>query len=177
MSDKFGHALDIPLVIPGDFANKLARISAAFAALSVSTDESFEQILVKIEHVDFAAALYDDIYSGEAFGLKEYSEIYRRKTQLLDYPEIKKALEAEKEREYHHSENSPSEVKSLTERILYALKMHDIIRRKELADETDCSEKTISRKLGQILSDRCLIKRPRSRKGLQKHIENGMSWK
>jgi len=175
LSDKFGHALDIPLVVPGDFANKLARISAAFAALSVSTDENFEQILVKIEHVDFAAALYDDIYSGEAFGLKEYSEIYRRKTQLLDYPEIKKALEAEKEREFHHSENSPSEVKSLTERILYALKMHDIIRRKELADETGSSEKTISRKLGVLKSFNLIeigsqgyIKRPKFIKFLRK---------
>lgn len=175
LSDKFGHALDVPLVVPGDFANKLARISAAFATLSVSTDESFERILIKTEHVRFAAKLFDVIYSGEAFGLKEYSEIYRRKTQLLDYSEIKKALEAEKEGEYQHSGGESSEVKSLTERMLYALKMHDIIRRKELADETGSSEKTISRKLGVLKSFNLIeigsqgyVKRPKFIKFLRK---------
>ncbi|GAI04032.1 unnamed protein product, partial [marine sediment metagenome] len=73
LSEKFGFALDVPLVAPGDFANKLARLSTAYAALCVSTDEAFKKIIVKPEHVEFVAGLVGYIYSGEAFGLKEYS--------------------------------------------------------------------------------------------------------
>jgi len=148
LSEKFGHASDVPLVAPGDFSNKLARVSTAYAALCVSSDDEFKNIKVESEHVDFATSLFDIIYSGEAFGLKEYSEIYQKQTQLWDYDEIKKVLEEAKQREKH---GDLLEGKSRIEQLLYAFKMHPEMRRRELADEIDAEEKTVGRKL-QLLS-------------------------
>jgi len=151
LSEKFGHALDIPLAVPGDFANKLARLSTAYAVLCISSDKELEKVIVKPEHAQFVASLLDYIYSGEAFGLKEYAEIYRKKIQLEDYEEIKKALELAKKYEKHSEDaGNPSFVKSRVEKLLYAFKMHDEIRRKELADEIDLEENAVAKKLSLL---------------------------
>ncbi|GAH84814.1 unnamed protein product, partial [marine sediment metagenome] len=44
LTERFGDASDVPLVSPGDFSDKLARIATAYAALCVSTDNKFEKI-------------------------------------------------------------------------------------------------------------------------------------
>ena len=154
LTDKFGNASDVPLVSPGDFSNKLARIATAYATLCVSTDNGYEKIKVLPEHVDISAKMIDFIYSGEGFGLKEYSEIARQKTQLTDYDEIKVALEELKKNEIHSGKIVGE--KSRTEKLLYAFKMHNEMRRKDLADFIDAEESTVKRKI-QILSKFNLI--------------------
>ncbi|GAI69885.1 unnamed protein product [marine sediment metagenome] len=129
LSEKFGHALDVPLAVPGDFANKLARLSTAYAVLCVSSDKELEKVIVRPEHSKFVASLLDYIYSGEAFGLKEYAEIYRKKIQLEDYDEIKRALELAKKHERHSGlTKDMGFVKSRIEKLLYTFKMHNEIR-------------------------------------------------
>ncbi|MBA7553698.1 hypothetical protein ES705_46296 [subsurface metagenome] len=95
------------------------------------------------------------LYSGEGFGLKEYSEIARQKSQLIDYDEIKTALEEAKKNEIHGGNKIMGE-KSRTEKLLYAFKMHSDMRRKDLADFIDAEESAVKRKI-QILSKFNLI--------------------
>jgi len=155
LTDRFGNASDVPLVSPGDFSNKLARIATAYATLCVSTDNGYEKIQVLPEHVETSAKMINFIYSGESFGLKEYSEIARQRTQLTDYDEIKEALETLKKNESHGMTLIPGE-KSRTEKLLYAFKMHEEMRRKDLADYIDAEESAVKRKI-QILSKFNLI--------------------
>lgn len=51
---------------------KLCRLSIAIAGYLVSTDNSFENIIVTQEHVDYAVALYKELYDNHTFRLREY---------------------------------------------------------------------------------------------------------
>ena len=51
---------------------KLARLSIAIAGYMVSTDLDYENIIVKKEHVNIAAALLKSIYDNPIFKLKEF---------------------------------------------------------------------------------------------------------
>lgn len=53
---------------------KVSRIAIAVAGMVVSTDEKFERIVVKNEHVDFAVKFLKDIYDNKVFSLREYVE-------------------------------------------------------------------------------------------------------
>ena len=57
---------------------KISRIAIAVAGLVVSTDETFENLIVKKEHVDFAVQFLIDCYDNELFRLKEYVEEEKR---------------------------------------------------------------------------------------------------
>lgn len=63
---------------------KLARISTAVAAMLVSTDETFNNIIVKKEHVDWAMNFLNSLYNNSLFRLKEYAEEERKYTKLTD---------------------------------------------------------------------------------------------
>lgn len=51
---------------------KLARLSIAIAGYVVSTDENYENIIVKQEHVEYAVNYFKQIYDNPTFRLKEY---------------------------------------------------------------------------------------------------------
>ena len=53
---------------------KLARLAIAVAGYVVSTDETYENIVVEKEHVDFAVDFFIRIYDNPTFKLKEYVE-------------------------------------------------------------------------------------------------------
>lgn len=56
---------EIPLVEPADQRHKIARLSAACAARVFSTDETGEQVIVKVQHVEFVTDfLYSCYYSS-----------------------------------------------------------------------------------------------------------------
>ena len=148
LSNLFGHAQDIPLVAPGDFRNKLARLSAALASFSISTDQTFEKIIVLPEHVEIISKFIEDIYSGDKCGLGEYSDIYHQKIALDDYEIIKADFEKKKEREVHTPGHSSqledrSELSKIEE-MLYSLKIHHAIRREDLAEQLDVDKRTVS---------------------------------
>ena len=63
---------------------KIARVAIAVAGYVVSTDETFEQLIVKQEHVDFAVDYLVRIYDNPTFKLKEYAEHERRYTTIDD---------------------------------------------------------------------------------------------
>lgn len=57
---------------------KLSRIAIAVAGYLVSTDDSFEQIIVNNEHVDYAEKILINLYDNQTFKLREYVEMERR---------------------------------------------------------------------------------------------------
>lgn len=63
---------------------KLARVATAVAGMLVSTDDSFENIVVKKEHIDWAVNFLNSLYDNEIFRLKEYAEEERKFTTLTE---------------------------------------------------------------------------------------------
>lgn len=57
---------------------KIARLSIAIAGYLVSTDDSFENIIVTKEHVDCAITMFNELYNNDTFKLKEYVEHEKR---------------------------------------------------------------------------------------------------
>jgi hypothetical protein len=78
----YHHAIDLgsryvetpPLVQSANIRIKLARLAVAFAIRTVSTDASYEQVIVTRQHVDDAVVMIDNLYGHPGFGYKEYSE-------------------------------------------------------------------------------------------------------
>ena len=57
---------------------KVARLAIAVAGYVVSTDDSYENLIVEREHVDYAISFYKGIYDNDTFRLKEYVLAERR---------------------------------------------------------------------------------------------------
>ena len=51
---------------------KITRMAIAVAAYTVSTDDTYEKIIVTKEHVDYAVAFYITLYDNPTFKLREY---------------------------------------------------------------------------------------------------------
>ena len=63
---------------------KLARIAVACAGCCVSTDETFENIVVTQEHVDWAVTFLRNLYDNDLFRLREYVQEQRKYTEVDD---------------------------------------------------------------------------------------------
>ena len=63
---------------------KLIRLSVAIAGYVVSTDSTFEKIIVKKEHIDYASKLLIDLYDNDTFRLKEYVTQEREYSTVYD---------------------------------------------------------------------------------------------
>lgn len=63
---------------------KLTRLSLAVAGYLVSTDDSYEKIILKKEHVDFAYNFFIKIYNNSTFKLKEYVEHEKKYSTVND---------------------------------------------------------------------------------------------
>jgi hypothetical protein len=61
---------------------KLARLAIAVAGYTVSTDETFENIVVTKECVDFATQFFIELYDNSTFKLREYVEHERRFSEI-----------------------------------------------------------------------------------------------
>ena len=57
---------------------KLSRLAIAVAGYLVSTDDTFNNIIVTNEHVDYAVQLYKALYDNSTFRLKEYVQNERK---------------------------------------------------------------------------------------------------
>lgn len=67
---------------------KLARLSIAIAGYIVSTDDSYENIVVTKECVDYAAQFFVRLYDNPTFKLREYVE-HERRFSVIDEDGIK----------------------------------------------------------------------------------------
>lgn len=57
---------------------KVSRLAIAIAGITVSTDSTYENIIVNHEHVDYAVDFFKRIYDNDTFRLREYVEMERR---------------------------------------------------------------------------------------------------
>ena len=64
----------VPIVEAADQRIKIARLAIAAAACVVSTDESYEDIIVKPEHVQFVVDFMTELYSAKSLGYDRLSE-------------------------------------------------------------------------------------------------------
>jgi len=84
LSTIYGRATDIPLISPSDQRNKVARLSAALAALTHSVDESGERIVVYPGHVEFIGAYLKELYNAPGCGLNYYAKLAIKEEELTD---------------------------------------------------------------------------------------------
>jgi hypothetical protein len=61
---------------------KLSRLAIAIAGYVVSTDSTYENIIVKQEHVDLAEKILVELYDNSTFKLKEYVKHERQYTHI-----------------------------------------------------------------------------------------------
>jgi len=61
---------------------KIARIAVASAIMLVSTDDSFENVIVKKEHIDWAANFLIRIYDNNVFKLRQFVDEQRKYTEI-----------------------------------------------------------------------------------------------
>jgi DNA primase len=61
---------------------KIIRLSIACAGYLVSTDESFENLIINKEHVDFAIDYFISLYDNDTFKYKEYVDQERRYSEV-----------------------------------------------------------------------------------------------
>lgn len=61
---------------------KLSRLAIAIAGYVCSTDESYENIIVKKEHVDYARDFLIKLYDNPTFGFKRYIQNERQYTEI-----------------------------------------------------------------------------------------------
>ena len=64
----------VPIVEAADQRLKIARLAIAAACCVVSTDETFENVIVKPEHVDFVVDFMNEVYCAKSFGYDRLSE-------------------------------------------------------------------------------------------------------
>ncbi len=64
----------IPIVEAADQRLKIARLAVAAAACVVSTDKTFQKVIVKPEHVDFVVNFMEELYTSKSFGYDKLSE-------------------------------------------------------------------------------------------------------
>lgn len=63
---------------------KIARVAVASAIMLVSTDETYEKVVVKKEHIDWACDFFTRIYDNSTFKLKEFVKEQRKYTEVDD---------------------------------------------------------------------------------------------
>lgn len=71
-----------PLIQSANIRIKLARLAVAFAIRTVSTDASYEQVIVRKQHVEDAVVMIDNLYGNVGFGYREFSAEKIRDAQI-----------------------------------------------------------------------------------------------
>ena len=64
----------VPIVEAADQRIKIARLAIATAACVVSTDETYENVIVKTEHVDFVVDFMNEVYKAKSLSYNRLSE-------------------------------------------------------------------------------------------------------
>ena len=78
LTEAYGDARDIPLVLESDIRHKVARIAVAIAALLHSTDESHERVVVTGEHVAAVGDFLISAYAHPNCSFDVYARLRRR---------------------------------------------------------------------------------------------------
>ena len=141
LSKVFGFAVDIPLIIPSDARKTIARLSTAFAAISLSSEDEFQTLIVKQVHVRMTIGFLEYIYSRPNCALDGYSEIQRLGSQLTDYDKIEEVFVKKKDHEKYAGKKSAE--KNTFTKAIYLIFINEYIRREDLSEQVGCSVETV----------------------------------
>lgn len=75
--ERYRYATEIPLVEPNEQRVKLARLSVAVAVLFFSASDDGEQVIIKADHVAFAAHFLETLYNKPSLSFAEYARQQR----------------------------------------------------------------------------------------------------
>lgn len=84
LSNKFGHATDVPIVSPSDQKNKLARLSASLAILIHSVGIELDTVIVEKAHVEYIYQYLLKIYRSSSCGLSNYVKLAVKEEVITD---------------------------------------------------------------------------------------------
>lgn len=82
--DKFKFAEDIPLFTASYTKHGILKLAIALASLLKSTDENFEKVVVKKEHIKWVADWLDEMYSSSTVKLDLYAAKRRQELYMTD---------------------------------------------------------------------------------------------
>lgn len=86
--EKYQYATGIPLVERNEQRVKLARLAVAAACLFFSSDEAGEQVIVKPEHVEFAASFLERLYRKRSLAFDEFAAIQMKRNEVTNVAEV-----------------------------------------------------------------------------------------
>lgn len=157
LGEKYGHAQDIPLMEPSDLRKKLARMSIAIAALVHSTDDTHEKIIVRPEHVNYAADFVQVVYDNKNARLDVYSAKSKDETELTDEERetVAKALT-----DLDFADNA-----AVSSEIIELFRKNEILKPNEIIDMLGYERGQVNSRLA-ILTKHSMI--TRTREGLRK---------
>jgi hypothetical protein len=89
MGRTYRYATEIPLVEPNEQRVKLARLAVAAATMFYSTDETGEKVVVRSEHVIFAAQFLERMYSKPSLSFDEYARMQTRRYEIENEVEVR----------------------------------------------------------------------------------------
>jgi hypothetical protein len=92
LSERFGQADDVPLLLSTVARMTLARLSAAFAVLAASTPDGGQTLVVTKAHVDAAHSHLVGLYTAPECALDRHSAACKASGSLMDWPVLERAL-------------------------------------------------------------------------------------
>lgn len=90
--ERYRYATEIPLVEPNEQRVKLARLAVSAACVFFSASDDGTHVLVKPEHVEFAAAFLEMLYSKPSMSFTEYATGMRSRYVLGQVDAIARIL-------------------------------------------------------------------------------------
>lgn len=90
--ERYRYATEIPLVEPNEQRVKLARLAVSAAVLFFSATEDGEGVIVRPEHVEFAAQFIERLYAKPSLAFTEYADGQHRRFQIQDDRRVEEIL-------------------------------------------------------------------------------------
>ena len=157
LSDKYGHAQDIPLMEPADLRKKIARMSIALASFLHSTDETHTKVIVLPEHVEYISDFFQVVYDNKNARLDVYSMKSKEESELTE-EEAEEVTQKLEDMDFGANATISSE-------ILELFRKNDILKPTEIIDMLAFDRAEVNARLA-ILTKHSMIKR--TREGLRK---------
>lgn len=135
----------LPLIDRGTTRAKVARLAAAAAARTFSTDASMERLLIRGCHVAYAELLLREAYDDPDMGYEEFSRATTRVNTVVDPVTVRRKLE------------STRHPRALIDRLLH----QDVINGQDLQDLCELDRDNAQKILSFLVISHCLVRNDR----------------
>jgi hypothetical protein len=89
---RYRHATEVPIVEPNEQRIKIARLAVATAITFFSASDDGQVVIVKTEHVRFAAQFLEQLYRKPSLAFEDYATQQRRLYQITQPDKVQKIL-------------------------------------------------------------------------------------